>query len=191
MRETSAPASMQTAVDPSERATKICPDCAEEVLAAARKCRFCGFRFDAAPPRRANTLTDLVRKPKPSLTVSEQIGNWGIALTPGEQVETLDLCEIGGEPGFVIRTDRRLLFVPSPNPSGRPYDAFWFGEMTGVAVRHRRLRMSELVLKMPAGTVVVQHLGPGQLKRLGAALASSISADAAPGESGNARAELE
>lgn len=28
---------------------KPCPDCAEEVRAAARKCRFCGHMFDAAP----------------------------------------------------------------------------------------------------------------------------------------------
>ena len=27
--------------------TKVCPDCAEDVKAAARVCRFCGFRFDA------------------------------------------------------------------------------------------------------------------------------------------------
>jgi hypothetical protein len=26
--------------------TKTCPDCAEEVRFAARKCRFCGFRFE-------------------------------------------------------------------------------------------------------------------------------------------------
>lgn len=28
--------------------TKICPDCAEPVNAAARKCRYCGFMFDEA-----------------------------------------------------------------------------------------------------------------------------------------------
>src|SRR4051794_21937829 len=29
--------------------TKICPDCAEEVKAPARICRFCGFHFDGSP----------------------------------------------------------------------------------------------------------------------------------------------
>ena len=29
---------------------KVCPDCAEEVRAPARKCRFCGFRFDDEVP---------------------------------------------------------------------------------------------------------------------------------------------
>jgi uncharacterized protein UPF0547 len=27
-------------------ATKVCPDCAERVKAAARVCRFCGYRFE-------------------------------------------------------------------------------------------------------------------------------------------------
>ena len=31
----------------AEEATKMCPDCAETILSAARVCRHCGYRFDA------------------------------------------------------------------------------------------------------------------------------------------------
>jgi hypothetical protein len=34
-----------------DEATKECPDCAEEVKAAARRCRFCGYYFEPPEPR--------------------------------------------------------------------------------------------------------------------------------------------
>ncbi len=33
----------------SQEDEKVCPDCAERILAAARVCRYCGYRFDGPP----------------------------------------------------------------------------------------------------------------------------------------------
>ena len=33
----------------TDPAVRVCPDCAEEVRAAARKCRFCGYIFESLP----------------------------------------------------------------------------------------------------------------------------------------------
>src|SRR5215211_5498917 len=39
--------------------TKICPECAEEVKAAAHVCRFCGYRFDPSQPPQAPPQRDV------------------------------------------------------------------------------------------------------------------------------------
>jgi ribosomal protein L40E len=40
------PAPADPSADASDQHTKVCPDCGEKIRAAARKCRFCGYRFD-------------------------------------------------------------------------------------------------------------------------------------------------
>jgi len=40
------PVSPSASASPAGRATKACPDCAEEVLAAARVCKHCRYRWD-------------------------------------------------------------------------------------------------------------------------------------------------
>ena len=44
----------EPAATQGERAMKACPDCAELVLEAARKCRYCGYRFDGQPASQAS-----------------------------------------------------------------------------------------------------------------------------------------
>lgn len=45
------PSDSQTALAAQqEPQTKACPDCAESILAAARVCRYCGYRFGPAAP---------------------------------------------------------------------------------------------------------------------------------------------
>ena len=41
-----APAAAPGATPAADEETKVCPDCAERVKAAARVCRYCGYRFD-------------------------------------------------------------------------------------------------------------------------------------------------
>src|SRR4051794_21559959 len=50
------------AAHPEAAHVKRCPDCAEEVQAAAKVCRFCSYRFDGGQsPARAPTPQRLVR----------------------------------------------------------------------------------------------------------------------------------
>jgi hypothetical protein len=46
---------------PAEPATKVCPECAEEVRRSARKCRYCDYRFDGSKPTATNGGSSVAR----------------------------------------------------------------------------------------------------------------------------------
>jgi hypothetical protein len=100
--------------DHSEPAYKQCPDCAEQVLAAARKCRYCGYRFDGR--RRsggASLLGDLLgglRKDTTNATFEEVLADWGTNLDEGEVVQWFRLADVDHHPGYLLLTSRRLVF---------------------------------------------------------------------------------
>lgn len=96
-----------------DRPTKVCPDCAETVLQAARKCRFCGYRFDGAAEAEAggdDGMLSVFRRRQRSTTVPQVLANWGFELEDEERVDEFQLADIDGVAGFVLITDERLVF---------------------------------------------------------------------------------
>lgn len=92
---------------------KQCPDCAEWVRNEARKCRFCGYRFEE-PPKRSHSPA---AEQAPS-SVPELLAQWGSELESGEKIAFFLAAQALGArvspsgiaPGFLLVTDRRLAF---------------------------------------------------------------------------------
>jgi Uncharacterised protein family UPF0547 len=92
---------------------KRCPDCAERVLSAARKCRYCGYRFDGADRDRGSALADLIpglARPSRFATMSELLADWDVELGPDERVAVFSLVIMDERPGFLLVTSDRLIF---------------------------------------------------------------------------------
>lgn len=136
------------AVTTDDRPTKTCPDCAEDVLAAANKCRFCGYRFDGAdqdPVDEGGILGALLTRRKPSKVTAQQIiSRAGVQLAAGEKVRFFRFGTVNGIDGIIVVTDMRILLLE------------------GVGRRHKPRFENELVHVL--GTDVTRRLGRTRLE---------------------------
>jgi hypothetical protein len=89
------------------REEKTCPDCAEQVLAQARLCRFCGHRFASAKPA---SPFGLLRRPVDTRSLPEMLLDWDIDLLEDEAVAFFGFCSLESDDGFLLLTNRRLVF---------------------------------------------------------------------------------
>ncbi len=86
------------------------------VLEAARKCRYCGYRFDGPTASQASEeglFAHLFRRAPRHLTMTETLEQLGVELDPGEQPDGLWLGQVSSVDGYVVLTDARLFFVMS------------------------------------------------------------------------------
>src|SRR5579871_2127931 len=87
---------------------KRCPDCAEMVRAQARKCRFCGYRFEGRQP--TPTLLDWLRPRRSDMRLPELLAGWGTDLAEGEAIDFFGFCRLGEDDGYLLVTSARALF---------------------------------------------------------------------------------
>jgi hypothetical protein len=153
--------------------TKQCPDCAEQVLAQARKCRYCGYRFDrrARSPLFGDLLGNL-RKDAPDATLPRLLADWGVGLADGEKVRFFRLVEIDGQTGYLLVTGSRLVFFAARGRS--QYDQLLELPLARASTTpvHGRLRRRGLRLSGATFDHVVRGSSRGDLQRLAKVLSA-------------------
>jgi hypothetical protein len=157
---------------------KACPDCAEMVLAAARKCRYCGYRFDqpARPAAQEGLLTHLFRRSAPHLTMAETLQQLGVDLDPGERAAGLWLGRVKGVDGYLVLTDERLLFVPGLRVHKDP-PAPWqhrLADLAGADITSHRWKATLVLRWLDSPDLSIDGLAQKDLQRLHSALIDQV-----------------
>ena len=161
-----------------ERAMKACPDCAELVLEAARKCRYCGYRFDRPSSKapQEGLFAHLLRRSAPHLTMTETLQQLGVQLHPGERPVGLWLAQVKGVDGYVALTDERFCFVMGlrhQNEARAPWQRR-LTELEGAVISTHR-RKATLVLRWrDTPDLRIDGLAEKDLQRLQAALLERV-----------------
>jgi hypothetical protein len=171
---------LQAAPAEDDRPMKLCPDCAESVLAAARKCRFCGYRFDEADAvardHSAGGLLGLLRRSTPRLTMAGALNQMGAGLRDGEQPVGMWLGRVDGVDGYVAITDVRLFFVGSVGrPKGSlPAQERLLSELIHVEVLRRRRKPTLVIDWRCSSSTVISKLSAKDLPRLHSLLLAHV-----------------
>jgi len=159
---------------------KQCPDCAEMVLEAARKCRYCGYRFDRPEPKRPareGLFAHLMRRSPPRLTMAETFAQLGVEPAPGEQPAGLWLGRVKGIDGYVALTDQRLCFViglrhQTATPT-KPWQ-YRLDDLTSAQIVIVKRKPALELTWRDAPAMTIAGLAPPDLERLHAALLDRV-----------------
>ena len=161
---------------------KPCPDCAELVLEAARKCRYCGYRFDGQPAAsqapQEGLFAHLFRRAPRHLTMDETLQQLGVELDTGERPVGLWLAQVSGVDGYVVLTDARLFFVMGLRHQKAATTTPWqrrLVELAGAEIRTHRRKATLVLHWRDSPDLSIDGLAQKDLHRLHSALVERVS----------------